>query len=453
MLRHKNSLILAKESPKQKFWAFLFVYMKKKLYLCTLFYMLTRIVKNMTALGVLQIANYLIPLLVLPVVSRVLGATLFGSVGYAQNIVTYLTLLVNYGFEYSATRQIALAGDDKERKRHLFWSVITAKTVLLVISFAVLGVLPFFMERVACDPRLYVYTALTNVGIVFFPTWYLQGEQQMDKMAWANFFTKLLGAVMVIAVVREASLYRLYPLLLSLASILVGVGALVYVIRHFRIGAFVLTRESMREVLAAGGPIFLNNVFVSLYTTVNMTLLGGFADDAAIGYFSAAQRLILALNMVVVLPVSTAVYPEISRRFQESKAEGARFMKRVLLLAGLAAAGVSLLTWLTAPLVIPVIYGAGYEPSVDILRWLSPLPFLVMTATLLTVQGLYGMGLHRWAPWVGLMLATICISLNLWLLPQYGVGAVCFSWNMAEMMECVIVGLILLTKGRKLCSI
>ena len=38
-----------------------------------------RIVKNMTALGVLQIANYLIPLLVLPVVSRVLGATLFGK--------------------------------------------------------------------------------------------------------------------------------------------------------------------------------------------------------------------------------------------------------------------------------------------------------------------------------------------------------------------------------------
>ena len=91
-----------------------------------------RIVKNMTALGVLQIANYLIPLLVLPVVSRVLGATLFGSVGYAQNIVSYLTLLVNFGFEYSATRQVALAGDDKEKKRQLFWAVITAKAGLMI---------------------------------------------------------------------------------------------------------------------------------------------------------------------------------------------------------------------------------------------------------------------------------------------------------------------------------
>ena len=91
----------------------------------------------MAALSVLQIANYLIPLLVLPVVSRVLGATLFGSVGYAQNIVTYLTLLVNFGFEYSATRQIALAGDDAEKKRHIFWSVLTVKSGLLVLSFVV----------------------------------------------------------------------------------------------------------------------------------------------------------------------------------------------------------------------------------------------------------------------------------------------------------------------------
>jgi PST family polysaccharide transporter len=413
---------------------------------------MTRIIKNMTALGILQIANYLIPLLVLPVVSRVLGATLFGSVGYAQNIVTYLTLLINYGFEYSATRQIALAGNDKERKRQLFWSVITAKAGLLVLSFVVLAVLPFFMERVACDPRLYIYTALTNIGIVFFPTWYLQGEQQMDKMAWANFFGKLLGAVLVISLVREASAYRLYPLLLSLASIAVGIGALVYVVRKYEIGAYLYAHETMREVLKAGWPIFLNNVFVCLYTTVNMTLLGGFATDEVIGYFSAAQRLIIALNMVVVLPVSTAIYPEISRRFEASKSEGQQFLKRVILWAGLMALGVSLLTYLFAPLAIRIIYGSGFEPAVQILRWLSPLPLLVMVATLLTVQGLYGMGLHRWAPWVGLILATVCISLNLFLLPQWGVKAVCLSWNIAETLECILVGLILFTKGRKLCS-
>lgn len=407
----------------------------------------------MVSLGVLQVANYLIPFLVLPIISRILGASLFGSVSYAQNIITYLTLLINYGFEYSATRQISIARDDKAKTDSIFWSVIAAKTCLLVLSFAILAVLPLCMERVACDPKLYIYTALTNIGIVFFPTWYLQGVQQMDKMAWANFFTKLLGAVLVLSLVREASAYRLYPLLMSVASILIGIGAMIYVIRHFGIRRPAFDRATLREVMQAGAPIFLNNIFIAFYTTANMTLLGIYAADDVIGYFSGAQRLIQALNMVVVMPVSMAVYPEISRRFAESKAQGVRFLKRVLLWAGAASALVSLVAFIGAPLIIRIMYGVGFAPSVVLLQWLSPIPFLVMMATLLTVQGLYGMGLQRWAPWVGLILAISCVGLNLWLLPMIGVKGVCISWIAAEVLECLLVGGILLTQGRKLCSI
>ena len=409
--------------------------------------------KNILSLGVLQVANYLIPFLVLPIISRILGASLFGSVSYAQNIVTYLTLLINYGFEYSATRQISIAREDKTKTDAIFWSVIAAKGMLLILSFAILAVLPFCMERVACDPKLYIYTALANIGIVFFPTWYLQGVQQMDKMAWANFFTKLLGAVLVLSLVREASAYRLYPLLMSASSILIGIGAMIYVIRHFGISRPVLSRQTLREVMQAGAPIFLNNVFVALYTTANMTILGMYAADDVIGYFSGAQRLIQALNMVVVMPVSMAVFPEISRRFAQSKALGAKFLKQVLLLAGAAAAIVSLITFLCAPLMIRIMYGAGFAPSIELLKWLSPIPFLVMIATLLTVQGLYGMGLQRWAPWVGIILAACCVGLNLWLLPLIGVKGVCISWIAAELLECLLVSSILMTKGRKLCSI
>ena len=409
--------------------------------------------KNIVSLGVLQVANYLIPFLVLPIISRILGASLFGSVSYAQNIVTYLTLLINYGFEYSATRQISIAREDKAKTDAIFWSVIAAKGMLLILSFAILAVLPFCMERVACDPKLYIYTALANIGIVFFPTWYLQGVQQMDKMAWANFFTKLIGAVLVLSLVREASAYRLYPLLMSASSILIGIGAMIYVIRHFGISRPVLSRQTLREVMQAGAPIFLNNVFVALYTTANMTILGMYAADDVIGYFSGAQRLIQALNMVVVMPVSMAVFPEISRRFADSKTEGVRFLKQVLLWAGSAAAVVSLLTFVCAPLMIRIMYGAGFAPSIELLKWLSPIPFLVMIATLLTVQGLYGMGLQRWAPWVGVILAVCCVGLNLWLLPLIGVKGVCISWIAAELLECLLVSSILMTKGRKLCSI
>jgi len=76
--------------------------------------------RNMASLGLLQVANYLIPILLIPFVTSILGNELFGRVSYAQNIVSYLTLLVNYGFEYAATRRISLAEGNSDETRRIF---------------------------------------------------------------------------------------------------------------------------------------------------------------------------------------------------------------------------------------------------------------------------------------------------------------------------------------------
>ena len=52
----------------------------------------------MASVGVLQIANYVVPLLVIPFVTRALGKEAFGAVSYAQNIVT---TYVNYSILFS----------------------------------------------------------------------------------------------------------------------------------------------------------------------------------------------------------------------------------------------------------------------------------------------------------------------------------------------------------------
>ena len=75
-----------------------------------------------------------------------------------------------------------------------------------------------------------------------------------------------------------------------------------------------------------------------------------------------------------------------------------------------------------------------------------------MMATLLTVQGMYGMGLQKWAPWVGMTLAVVCVTMNILLIPRLGVRGVCISWIVAEMLECVLSYLVITVKGRKQIS-
>src|SRR5579884_295481 len=61
-----------------------------------------------------QFANYVLPLVTVPYLARVLGPARWGLIAMAQAFSMYGSLLVDYGFVFSATRQIATASNHAE---------------------------------------------------------------------------------------------------------------------------------------------------------------------------------------------------------------------------------------------------------------------------------------------------------------------------------------------------
>lgn len=209
------------------------------------------VVKNTASLGLVQIANYLTPVVIIPLVVRALGTEGFGKVLYAQNVIAGQTILINYGFEHSATQGIALNGDNKEKINSVFWTVIWFKSVLILLSFAILAGLYFTGGKVHNDPMLYIYAALMNVDVVLFPTWFFQGMEQMHKMAIANTAIKTLGALLIVLTIRVESYYRLFVLILSISYVVIGVISFAYVIQHYKLSIKTL-KETNKDVIKKG---------------------------------------------------------------------------------------------------------------------------------------------------------------------------------------------------------
>ena len=61
--------------------------------------------KNFCSLSVLQGFNYILPLLVLPYLIRTVGLNYFGVLMFSQSIINYFIIIVDYGFNLSATRK------------------------------------------------------------------------------------------------------------------------------------------------------------------------------------------------------------------------------------------------------------------------------------------------------------------------------------------------------------
>ena len=154
-----------------------------------------RLVKNAMALWLVQIANYVIPIIVIPYVTRILGVERFGEVCYAQNILSYMAILINFGFDYCATQDIANHREDKQAVQAIFSMVMSCKFVLFIVTLLLLLVLYFILAPVHSDPILYIWACLFNLNFVLFPTWFYQGQEEMQKMSLLNFLSKFLGAV------------------------------------------------------------------------------------------------------------------------------------------------------------------------------------------------------------------------------------------------------------------
>src|SRR5574344_2627848 len=71
------------------------------------------VIKNFTYLSILNGLNILLPLLVIPYLTNVIGTAHFGVYSYILGLVLNINIVTQYGFQFSSTRTISQNREDK----------------------------------------------------------------------------------------------------------------------------------------------------------------------------------------------------------------------------------------------------------------------------------------------------------------------------------------------------
>jgi O-antigen/teichoic acid export membrane protein len=370
-----------------------------------------------------QIASYAAPLLTLPWLTRVLGPSGFGQLSFCGAVTGYFVLFADYGFNYSATRQIALHSHDRAGRSKVFWNTLVVKGLLAGAGFPCLLLLTLCVDKFATERSLLLINYLTVLGTVLTPTWYFQGTERQTVLSGITIVVRLISVPAIFLLVRSSRDLQMAALISSGLPVVGGLICLGFLFRDRQLDAMHLDRRELVHVLRDGWHLFVSTASISLYGATNTVMLGFVAGNAAVGHYSAAERLIQAAQGLLA-PINQSVYPRVSRLLQESRDTAFVLIRKVLRVQGAIAFTLSLLLFAVAPVLIRLYFGPAYEETISVLRWLAILPFLVGLSNVLGVHTMLAMGMNKIVSQILVTAGAFNILLLLVLTHWYGaVGA------------------------------
>lgn len=387
--------------------------------------------KNASWLYLLQLSNYVIPLISVPYLVRVLGPSSYGEVGFCQGLASYLAIGVNYGFDLSATRDISAARSDPSQVSRISSAVWIAKVLLLVLSFTMLLVLAVTVVKVREQLALMVVLFGIVIGNALFPVWLFQGLERMGFISVSSLVTRLLATVAIFIFIKSSTDSLRYGMILSLQWLLMGVIGVF--LAGWRLNVYPGTApwKQVKKVVKDGAAVFSSRALGGVYSAGNPFLLGLLASPATVGYYVAAEKLV-RVAVGSFDPLTQALYPSLSRHAAGSSEFFDVTSKRVS--RAMISWGVALtLTFLLGGrLIVEILYGLKFENSVIVME--------VLGSECLFIAVSYSFGVLRMLPMrrdkdfsIIIAIAVVSdITLAMLLVPKLGAAGMAISVAVSE---------------------
>ena len=263
-----------------------------------------RVLKNYLYNLSYQLLVIVLPVITTPYITRVFSSNDLGSYAYYNSIVTYFILLATLGVANYGTKEIS---GHRKNVQKTFWGIyslqVLATCLALVLYIATCLLIPSMNNLIA-----YILGfSLLSRGLDI--SWLFQGMEDFKKITVRNTAVKLLGVASVFIFVKKPSDLYLYIILLVVYDLLGQLSMWLPAREH--IGRphldIVYAKRHIKPVIL----LFLPQIAISLYITLDRTMLGALSSTTDVGIYDQALKL-LNILLTIVTSLGSVMLPRVS---------------------------------------------------------------------------------------------------------------------------------------------
>lgn len=321
-----------------------------------------------------QILDILLPIVMAPYLSRVLGADMVGVQSYTNAVQAYFLLFAAFGTQSYGAREISRNRDNVEAYSKLFWEIELMSMVTSMVALAAW----IFLIALSPTYRIFYLVMIPNIlGSMLNIAWFFNGLEKFKLTVMRNMFFRLAGFVLMFVFVREKSDVVIHVTIVSLINLLSSASLWFYIPKltvKISPGELRIARHFKQTLI-----YFIPTIATSIYTVLDKTLIGLITKDSIQnGFYEQAENIIRVANKVTYTGINAVVGVRISYLFKENKIEEIHSrienaMNFIFFMGVGCACGISAV----ARRLVPLYFGAGYEGVEYLLYVLCPVIVII----------------------------------------------------------------------------
>lgn len=386
--------------------------------------------KNVFSMYLVQGSRYLIPLLMIPYIARVLGVSSWGILAFTQAFSLYLFLVVDYGFELSATRKIAENKDNHSNISQILVNVITAKIILSFFIFIVAIAIKEIWINVFNMSALYwagFFWAFSNSINLF---WFFQGIERIQLIALVDIVLKLTGLALIFYFIKSPGDEWKFLAINGGAAFITFLISFFLAIRQFGV-AYPSVIDAIMMV-RKGWNSFLIRFFSSIYSSASPFIMGLFSAPEFVGVYSAAEKIARTVKEMI-RPITRTLYPRFSILLKNDRKTAFNHIRIAFFWLSVIGLSLTLFVYLLSDLIINTMFGHEFIDAVPILQIMSTIIFLSSLSNVISIQWMMTNNLDKKVAIFTFISVLVFLGTALLLTPTYNGKGMALSIIMAEL--------------------
>lgn len=390
--------------------------------------------KNYLLNILLTMTGILFPIVTFPYISRVLMPEYVGKITFAQSIVFYFSTLALLGIPIYGLRELSKFREEIDKFKQTLTELLIIGILGSCISFVLFIIVVNSNETLnRIKDILQVFSLQVILSFLSLDYVFIVLEKH-KRRAYRALSLRITSILLMYIFVKSYEDYLIYTMILVIPEMIIRILDFLTIKKYLSFNSKIEIKKHIRPLFI----LFLSALSVSLYVSLDSTMLGFMKGNIEVGLYASASKM-TKIVIPIIISLETVIAPSLIYAIKKKDLEKI-YSKIDIFLDYNFFLGIQILFLLLilSRDITLLFSGERFIESIETMKIMLPIVIFIPIGSFMGNKILISNNLEETTLKLNILGMIFNLVLNIIFIPKYGILGAGFSTMVTEGMMCIL---------------